>query len=209
LMAMARTNALQRQTVGHLKMFGLAMHNYYDKFKSFPTAAFVSKDGGQKLLSWRVHVLPFLDAGPLYKEFHLDESWDSDHNKKLIEKMPEIFQSSNISAEQRRLGMTTYLVPVGEKTVFEKPAGTTFNEIKDGMSNTIMIVDALGERATIWTRPDDLPFDPKDPWKGLGVPKKQFFWTTFCDGSVRRIQDITEANLRRYFQMNDGEVIDQ
>jgi hypothetical protein len=203
-----QANAARRRTVGNLKQMALAMHNYHDTFKSFPPAASVSKDG-KRLLSWRVHLLPYLDGGALYREFHLDEPWDSDHNKRLIEKMPEIYLSLNATQEHRRRGMTTYLVPVGKQTAFEKPVGTTIRDITDGTSNTLMIVDALPDRAVIWTRPDDLEFDPANPWRGVAVPPEGSFWASFCDGSVRRIgKGTTVANLRRYFQMNDGEVID-
>ena len=34
--------------------------------------------------------------GDLYKEFHLDEPWDSEHNKKLIEKMPPALASPHL-----------------------------------------------------------------------------------------------------------------
>jgi len=204
-----QANAWRRRTVSNLKHMAIAMHNYHDAFKSFPPAASVSKDG-KRLLSWRVHLLPYLDGGALYQEFHLDEPWDSDHNKRLIEKMPEIYLSLNTTPEHRRRGMTTYLVPVGKQTAFEKPAGTTIRDITDGTSNTLMIIDALPDRAVIWTRPDDLEFDPANPWRGVAVPPEGSFWASFCDGSVRRIgKGTTVANLRRYFQMNDGEVIDE
>ena len=33
-------------------------------------------------------ILPYIEQDALYKEFHQDEPWDSEHNKKLIDKMP-------------------------------------------------------------------------------------------------------------------------
>ena len=42
-------------------------------------------------LSWRVHLLPSLGLKALHSEFHLDEPWDSEHNKTLISRMPTIF----------------------------------------------------------------------------------------------------------------------
>ncbi len=161
-------------------------------------------------LCCRKQVLPYLDQQGLYDQFHLDEAWDSPHNKTLIAKMPDIYETGNITTEQRKQGMTTFLVPVGPKTVFAQSEGVRIRDITDGTSNTIMIVDASKEKATIWTKPDDLPFDPEQPWLNLdqGGPKQ--FRATFCDGSVRRLDESTKlANLRRYFQMNDGEVIEE
>ncbi len=209
LLEIARENALRARTVANLKHLALAMHNFHDAYKAFPAAALMSKSGEPKLLSWRVQLLPYLGESALYRQFHLDEPWDSDHNKVLIEKMPDVYDSANVTVEMRQRGMTTYLVPVGSKTVFEKEAGQTIRNITDGTSNTIMIVDALRERAVIWTRPDDLPFDPKDPLRGVVDKLNATFWVAFCDGSVRRLAGkLNVENLRRYFQMNDGEVID-
>jgi hypothetical protein len=106
--------------------------------------------------------------------------------------------------------MTTLLAPVGPKTVFGQTEGVRIRDITDGTSNTIMIVDAAADRATIWTKPDDLVFDPEKPWEGLGKADMKRFLAAFCDGSVRRLDEMTKpVNLRRYFQMNDGEIIDQ
>jgi hypothetical protein len=54
------------------------------------TQAIFSKDG-KALMSWRVAILPFVGEGALYQEFHLDEPWDSPHNKALLPKMPKVF----------------------------------------------------------------------------------------------------------------------
>ena len=64
-----------------------------DEYGTFPPAYSTDKNG-KRLLSWRVHLLPYLEQEKLYKEFHLDEPWDSDHNKKLIARMPAVFRSS-------------------------------------------------------------------------------------------------------------------
>ena len=35
-------------------------------------------------------------------------------------------------------------------------------------SHTILVVEADEDRAVIWTKPDDLEYDPANPAKGLG-----------------------------------------
>lgn len=44
-------------------------------------------------LSWRVQLLPYLGEEELYKQFKLNEPWDSDANKPLIGKMPRVFST--------------------------------------------------------------------------------------------------------------------
>lgn len=88
--AQAREAARRSTCKNNLKMIGLAMHNHHSVHGQFPAAASMSTDG-KPLLSWRVQLLPFLNAASLYNEFKLDEPWDSAHNKKLIAQMPAVF----------------------------------------------------------------------------------------------------------------------
>ena len=72
-----------------MKQIVLAMWNYEDLKKHLPPVAIRDKNG-KALLSWRVAILPQLEQGALYNEFHLDEPWDSEHNKALVAKMPAV-----------------------------------------------------------------------------------------------------------------------
>ena len=103
----ARGTAKRAQSINNLKQLGLAMHIYHDVNKTLPPAVH-SKDG-KPLLSWRVLVLPYIEEDKLYREFHLDEPWDSPHNKKLLSRMPAVLRSplSNIADQ----GRTVYLTP--------------------------------------------------------------------------------------------------
>ncbi len=155
-----------------------------------------------------MHVLPFVEQMALYKEFHLDEPWDSEHNRKLIEKMPAAFRCPASKLRQKQ-GLSTYRVVSGEGTVFPGPEGIPIKEIKDGSSNTLMIVEVDDEHAVIWTKPEGLPFDPKNPARGLGGQFKGGFNAALCDGSVRFISNTVDREiLRRLFLRNDGKVIE-
>ncbi len=61
----------------------IAIHNYTNDFKYLPPVANLSADN-KPLLSWRVHLLPYLDEEELYKKFHLDEAWDSLHHLTFV-----------------------------------------------------------------------------------------------------------------------------
>lgn len=201
-------NAVQKRTVNNLKFMMLALHNYYDVNKTFPPAANLSADG-KPLLSWRVHILPYVDENALYEEFHLNEPWDSEHNRKLITRMPDIYASSSITMQQRTQGLTTYLGISGEHSLFSGLEGRTIKSITDGTSNTIGIVDAMTDHAVAWTQPEDLKVDPKNPHKGLAGQLEKKFRVGFCDGSVRAVPDsITPENLRRLLLIDDGEPVE-
>ena len=90
-----RIQAARARSMNNLKQIMLGMFNCLDGQKdksAFPRRAIYSKQG-KPLLSWRVQLLPYLDAKALYDEFHLDEPWDSEHNRKLIDRMPEVYRS--------------------------------------------------------------------------------------------------------------------
>ena len=175
-------------------------------YQTFPPAASYDKKGNA-LLSWRVHLLPYLGEEKLYKEFHLDEPWDSDNNRRLIARMPAVFRST---ADPKLVadGKTTYLAPVGESTMFPVGRGVRIAEVTDGTSNTILFVQADDDHAVVWTKPEDLAYDAKDAMKGLGGRFTGGFPTAFADGSVHFIpKSIDKDTLRALFTRNGGEVV--
>jgi prepilin-type processing-associated H-X9-DG protein len=189
-----------------LKQLGLAMHVFHDVHKSLPPHARYSPDG-KPLLSWRVLILPHLDQDQLHGQFRLDEPWDSPHNRTLIDKMPPFYRSPGSKLKEK--GRTNYVVVVGPETVFSGREGTPLTDIKDGASNTIMIVECDDQRAPIWTKPDDLPFDSTNPAKGLGrLYERRGFNAVFCDGSVRFLTPtMPPEKLRALFTKAGGEPV--
>jgi hypothetical protein len=201
----ARGAATRSQALNNYKQVGLAMHNYLDVHKHFPAAAIRSKDG-KALLSWRVAVLPYIDQNELYKQFRLDEPWDSEHNKKLIDKMPKIYEDPRVRTEK---GQTTMVVPVNEKTIFGDKDGMKIDKISDGTSNTILAVESHPKFAVTWTKPDDVTIDPKDdPAERLFVDERKQILALFADGSVRMLPVPKLGNdLHFLFTAAGGEVI--
>jgi hypothetical protein len=206
----ARSAARRNQSINNIKQLSLALLNYESAYRRFPPAAAKLENAkeGQVGLSWRVQILPFIEEQALYKEFHLDEPWDSEHNKKLIEKMPAVFRSPHGNPGP---GKTRYLAVAGEDAVLQmNDRGTEIREMRDGTSNTIWIVESDDEHAVIWTKPEDHAYDPKDPAKGLGGTQTPgVILAGFVDGSVRVIaKDIDASLLKSLFTKSGGEVIE-
>jgi RNA polymerase sigma factor (sigma-70 family) len=107
--------AARAQSRLNLKEIAQAMQYYEATYGRFPTSAIYSKDG-KPLLSWRVALLPYLNQNNLYKQFHLDEPWDSEHNKKLLDVTVKIYHDPGHDDWTR----TYYQVFVGEDTIFER-----------------------------------------------------------------------------------------
>ncbi len=199
----AREAARRNSATNQLKQIGIAMHNYHDANKIFP-ARTIKDDDGVPLLSWRVAILPYLDEMELYKSFHLDEPWDSEHNKQLIERMPAVYQNPNFD----QAGKTLYLAPVGDGTVFGGDDGLPIRQIIDGTSRTAMIVEADPTHAVEWTRPDDLPVAVGNPAAGMGNLRPGVFNVLFGDASVHAIsKDVDPQVLWSLFTYNGREAV--
>ena len=194
----------------NLKQIGLAQHNYHDTTTKFPGNSY-SKDG-KPLLSWRVHILPYIEQDALYRQFKLDEPWDSEHNIKLSKTLVRTY---TIPGRPAPPGETYFRCFAATKTAKAEYRpwlldgsndGPTIRQITDGTSNTFMVVEA-GE-SVVWTKPDDLAYDGVMPVPPLGGPSGRFM-AVFGDGSVRtfRRQQVSDANLRGMITIAGGEVI--
>jgi len=194
------------QSMNNLKQIALAMHVHYDAYRQLPARANFAKDG-KPLLSWRVHILPFIEQNALYKQFNLDEPWDSPTNKKLIARIPPTYVSPLSKAGKD--GKTTYLAVTGKGSIFDGVKGLRFTDVTDGTSNTIMIVEANDTKAVFWTQPEDFPIDAKEPLAGLVREEMKGFLAAFADGSVRMLSaTIRPATLHALFTRSGGEIVD-
>ncbi len=189
----------------NLRHIAIAMHNYADSNKTLPPPAIVSKDG-KPLLSWRVALLPYLENQALYDKFHLDQPWNSEHNKKLIAEMPDVYRSP--TAKALSSGKTVYLLPRGRGTMFESAEGARFSEVKDGLSTTMMLVEANAEQAVEWTKPQDVEIDPADPFQKLLGLRGDVFLAGFGDAAVRALsRHMDKENLKAMFTPAGGESV--
>lgn len=216
-----------------LKQIGLAMHNYHDAMGGMPTG--VVGPNGYLGLSWRVAILPYLERDDVanFRQFNLKEPWNSEHNKRLIAKMPKVFESPGKKAPEGKTHLRSYF---GDYAFLRLPfprvaakgkeppgpfarlvpgtlaPGISLPRIPDGSSNTIAVFEAT--EPVEWTRPDDLPFPgfpgmPKQPpVPKLGGPFAGGFHALMCDGSTHFFPDtLPETVLRALITADGGEVL--
>ena len=195
-----------RSSMANLKAIGIAFHNFHSSLDHLPTD--ITDKKGKPLLSWRVAILPHLireDALALYEEFKLDEPWDSEHNKKLVAKMPKIYAPIRVKA---KAGETFYQTFTGDGAPFgpmKKPRlGRSF---PDGTSNTGLVFEAAAPVS--WTKPADMPFNEKKPLPKLGGLFDGMSHVLMADGIVRRVRkNADELELKRLIMPADGHSID-
>jgi len=191
--------ANQLKATNNFKQIGLAMHSFHKNWASLPPFMPNTKQP----VSWRVMLLPYLEADTLYKQYKLDEPWDSENNKKLIPLMPKVFELPGFPAEK---GKTFIRVFQGNETIFPPKGQTHLAAITDGLSNTLLVVEAA--EAVEWTRPDDLPYDAKKPLAKLGNRYGDGTLALYADGSVRMIpKSVDESTWRLLLQKSDGQPV--
>ena len=138
----------------NLKMIGLALQNYADVYKSFPPA-YITDGRGDRMHSWRVLILPYLEQKPLYDQYDFSEPWNGPHNRLLAKYMPPVYRCP--SDDLSRSGETSYGTIDGPGTFLSGSKGSGFGDIKDGTSCTLAVVECAGVGIN-WMEPRDVPF---------------------------------------------------
>lgn len=212
--------ALSRDRVyatNNAKQIGLGLHNYHDTYAGLPHDS--TDLNGKPLLSWRVHLLPFIEQGALYRQFRLNEPWDSPHNKALLSQMPAVYATPKQRNTGKLSSGMTYvqafkmpgaaLVRPAERgkmmVIGMAPAGVRLNEVIDGNSNTFFFVEAA--TPVEWTKPDDINWAPGQPVPAFGADREDStFIACMADGSVRSIsKSISPESLKAGITINGKE----
>jgi hypothetical protein len=208
-----RRSAAELTATNNLKQIVLSLINHADTNTGKmpihgigPKGLPLQKADDKPLLSWRVAVLPYMEQLNLYNQFKLDEPWDSEANKKLIEKMPKVFAPV---AKPGKPGYTHLQMVVGPKAL-RLPSAQFPATFQDGTSNTIAVVEAA--EPVVWTKPDDVMFPdkefPKNFRKRFGGQFPGGFYAAMWDGSVRFVPDsVTDQTLGFALCPDDGMVL--
>ncbi|MEX1027397.1 MAG: DUF1559 domain-containing protein, partial [Candidatus Paceibacterota bacterium] len=194
----------EQKTKNSLRQIGLAFHKFHDVYHQFPGSANhreearrVSSDKKIHPFSWRVAILPFIEQQELYERYRFDEPWDSEANKKLLEKMPEIYKNP-FAPNDQPVGHTNYQGFATGDGALGKDEGVTFADIRDGTSNTLLLIKT--KDSVPWTKPQDIEREP------------EFFddhpvHLLMVDGSVHSREAIDEDELRKLITRDGGEKV--
>jgi hypothetical protein len=190
-------------SLNNLKQIALAFHNFHDTLGHWPHD--ICDKDGKAILSWRVAILPYIEQDELFKQFKMDEPWDSENNKKLLEKMPELYTSPRVVVKKK--GYTVYQGFAGEGALFEPGKKLRIVNITDGTSNTILAVES--STAVPWSKPADLPFDLNKDLPDIGKAYGNKPLAAICDGSIRtlNLKTLTPETLKAAITIAGGEVL--
>ena len=201
-----RQEAERAVSTNNLKQIALAMHNYHATYGHFPAAVVMGPDG-KTPHSWRVEILPYLEQNQLFKAYKMDEPWDSPNNKKVLEKMPNVFNAD----PNQPSTMSSYYVLSGKETAFPGEQGIRYHAYhrrhlqhhhgRGGQSET-----SRGPSPKIW------PTTPKKPLPKFGGYFPEGFNAALCDGSVHFLnntvaeQSVASADHRQW-RRSDSEFL--
>jgi hypothetical protein len=204
----AREAAPRMACMNNLKQIALALHNYHDVYKSLPPAP---------MHSWRVLLLPFLEEQELYDQYKFDEPWNGPDNIKLLNRMPQIYACPSNPGT-----CTSYVAVVGPNTAWPGQQARTFAELKDGTSNTVLVIE-YDNQSIQWLEPRDLVLPQAmqilngPPESAGGHQSEDFFyvWSSggrnvaLADGSVMFFAiDLAPGVWSEILSTGDGVVID-
>jgi hypothetical protein len=169
---------------------------------------------GNPLLSWRVHILPFIEHDPLYKQFKLDEPWDGPTNIGLLNLMPRVYLGVTGKAAAP---LTYYRGFSSPGAVFDRllrldqsrPEKDRFrlDRFGDPTTETLLVVEA--GVPVEWTKPDDLDASPGKPFPKMGgLGWRKVFQAVMADGSIQALRlDLPEPTLRALVTQSGGEAL--
>lgn len=191
----------RHETWTNMVKLGKAFGDFEEKHGVLPTTEY-RDEFGKPLLSWRVALLPMLGEQELFNELRLDEPWDSEHNIKLLSRIPAVYKNPNSRLEVE-VGHTLLVATVGETCLLQadRPASTA--DASDGASETALVLTTVADVAVPWTAPWDYQVDLEHPTQN--VPNDMHLtFVLLADGRVRSIPKDTDQGVFRAMYTRAG-----
>jgi type II secretory pathway pseudopilin PulG len=186
--------ARRNSCMNNMKNIALALDAYAQEHGTLPPAYTVDEQGN-RLHSWRTLILPHMEQAALYQTIDLTKPWDDPVNAKAREAIIGTYQCP--SAPESK-GLTHYLAVVGSDCAFAGSEPRKLSEVKDGLANTIGIVEVKAERAVPWMSPEDIgPDEILDMLPHARMNHPGITLTAYLDGSTRSIDQAIDPDTLR------------
>ncbi len=153
-----RTPSRRTICVNNMRGLGQALLLYANSHQGNLPPAFIAGKNGKPINSWHVMLLRELDQPDLAAAYDLTETWDSPNHIKLqmTGYLPYICVCPSVS--ELPTGVTNYLAVTGPGTLFPGEKQANLNDVKDGLENTILLVEVADSNIN-WMEPRDLTID--------------------------------------------------
>lgn len=196
----AREAARRMSCQNNMKQVGLALHNYASDHGHFPPAYTVDENGNL-LHSWRTLILPFMGQDYLYQQIDLSKPWDDPVNLPFTQQPLPVYTCPSTAAFGS--GLTTYQVVEHPSALISGTEGVRYDEITDGLSNTIAVVETSEADAVPWAKPQDLPLGTFLATGG-NTTHRGMSNIVLGDGAVTSLSNSLTAEVREAMVTRDG-----
>lgn len=217
-MGSARPTARRVECMGHLRLISEGIHAYHDQHGELPAPTLISDN--RPPTSWRIDLLPYSRADASSGEdYNRSASWDESANLPVARRQQDIYwcPANRTPQDSQDRWYTAYAFLTGSGTAFPEAGPLTLDDITDGTSSTLLVVEACG-RNIVWTEPRDV--DVSDEAIAVNTPGEQrgmspgimssyhagFANALFADGHAEMIgQDMDESVLRALTTAAEGD----
>jgi hypothetical protein len=190
---------VHRQVVA-MRLVLAAIQKHAGRTGGYPPS-FIGDASGNRILSWRVAILPDLGANDLFRMFHFDEPWDSEHNRKLLAYMPAVFRMAEKDAPADRTAMVAFHSTNG---VFTSGQSLTRRELAARQESPLIIAEVVPGSSTPWIQPADIDASQFAALDDVLQPYEGHYLVGNIDGAVLAAPAGTpEAAWRKAISRDD------
>jgi prepilin-type processing-associated H-X9-DG protein len=168
-------------------------------------------------VSWRVSILGQLDWISVLRQYDQTVPWNQAPNDKLAMISKPIYScpANYFPKDAQGRWYTAYSMPTGPGTVGANPGGTKIDDITDGATFTLLVVECSGSQI-VWTEPRDVDVTTQPTGINLkgNKPGHSAGWLSsyhrggvnvvMADGSVRFLSDKTAPTVLKKLATFDG-----
>ena len=206
----------------NLKGNGFAFYNYHNDYGSFPPA-YVTDNNGNRMHSWRMLVLPYLEGQTLHQQYDFHEPWNGPNNVKLQGAQVDEFQCSSVPHGANPT-VANYVAVVGSRTAWPGDRGRKLDEFTDGLDKTLLLIEWANSDIH-WMEPRDVTVGEvlSEPGEPIRLPesphstKRSYLYKSlplagnvmFADGLVHQIpKEMKSKDFAKLLFIDDGEPVD-
>lgn len=206
----------------NLKQLGRAVKQYNAAFGQLPMGTVPNSQlKSDERLSWIVSLLPYLDQAPLYNQINQEKSWNAPLNAPYTStSIPMLLNPGQTNVPRPDgFGVTHYIgvAGVGEDAATSPPYDklgafgydrkVRINDITDGLSNTIIIAEALPDFGP-WAQGGTSTIRVLTAKPYLNDPHNTRIQVLLGDGAVRGIsQQIDPAVFEAHLTIHGNEIV--
>ena len=159
--------------------------------------------GADKLVSWRVLLLKYMDYERVYAQYDFDQMWNSHQNLAFAERVGVPSEYRYPRGESGDPAVTPFVAVVGPGTAWSAADPVKFSEITDCAANLILLV-GLSDSDIHWMEPRDLDIEQfvtdieRQP--NAETHRRLAGCVLFADGKVWHLRDdCPEQEIAKFF----------